>query len=185
MKFGFKSITMDDVARELGHSKKTLYQHFKDKTDLIEQTVDNHLKEMEFCCNAVTAEPLNAIEKVIELTKMLLQNMKQVNQGAIFDLKKYYKPCWDKLENHRKDFIYKQIRQNIQQGIDEGLYYNDLDIETTTVLYTHLVQLLTDPDKFPENFSHHQLHTALVKYHLRSVCNEKGLQFLNKKINEI
>ncbi|MFN4083472.1 MAG: TetR/AcrR family transcriptional regulator [Bacteroidia bacterium] len=185
MKFGFKSITMDDIARELGLSKKTLYLHFNDKNDLVDQCVVNHLNNMQSCCVQLTKQHNSAIDQIIELTKALLENMKQVNQSAIYDLKKYFKTSWDKLENHRNEFIYQQVKTNIQLGKTEGIYYKDIDVETITVLYIHLVQILTDPDKFPANFTYHHMHKELVKYHLRSICNEKGLAILNQKIKEI
>lgn len=185
LKFGFKSITMDDVARELGLSKKTLYQHFADKNDLVEQCVQSHLMHMEHCCNEAFQLGNNAIDNMIELTKKVGENVRSMNPSALFDLKKYFKLSWDKLDKHRYEFIKQNIKKNLNQGKKEGIYYKDLDAEIITHTYTHLVQMLTDPENFPKDLSFPLMHKELVKYHMRAICNEKGLEILNQKLKEI
>jgi len=185
LKFGFKSITMDDISRELGLSKKTVYQHFTDKTDLVEQCVDNHLANMQQCCITCREQADNAIDQMINLTNMLTENMRQVNPSAMFDLKKYFKTAWDNLEKHRNEFIYQNIKQNLIQGKKEGLYYKNLDANTVSIFYIHLVELLTNPDKFTQDISYAHMLKELVKYHMRSICNQKGLELLNIKLKEL
>ncbi len=185
LKFGFKSITMDDVARELGLSKKTLYQHFTDKNDLVEQCVQSHLMHMEQCCNTAFQSGNNAIDNMIELTKKVGENVRSMNPSALFDLKKYFKSSWDKLDKHRYEFIKQNIKKNLNQGKKEGIYYKDLDADIVTHTYTHLVQMLTDPENFPKDLSFPLMHKELVKYHMRAICNEKGLEILNQKIKEL
>lgn len=182
MKFGFKSITMDDVARELGVSKKTLYQYFSDKNDLVDQCVTAHLTEMEDCCKSAHNKNQNAVEKMVEITQMLSESIRQVNPSAMFDLKKYFKPSWDKLDTHRRSFVHEYTVANIKQGKKEGIYHQDIDANHISLIYIHLINLLTDPDNFPNNLDYSQMHIELVSYHMRSVCNQKGLEILKTKL---
>jgi hypothetical protein len=185
LKFGFKSITMDDIARELGLSKKTLYQHFADKNDLVEQCVQSHLMHMEHCCNVAFQSGNNAIDNMIELTKKVGEHIRSMNPSALYDLKKYFKSSWDKLDKYRYEFIKQNIKKNLNQGKKEGIYYKDLDADIVTHIYTHLVQILTDPESFPKDLSFQLMHKELVKYHMRAICNENGLKILNQKIKEL
>lgn len=181
LRYGFKSITMDDIARELGLSKKTLYQFFEDKTKLVDETVSRHIQqEINFCtglCNSIK----NPIEYMLTLTDSFGELKKQINQTILFDLKKYFKPSWDKLNNFRVEFIYNEVLNNLKTGKQEGLYHAEINEEITAIFYIHLVDFLLNPDN-NKNSKHDfkVLHSEMMRYHLRSICTDKGLKLLKK-----
>ncbi|MBP9689364.1 MAG: TetR/AcrR family transcriptional regulator, partial [Bacteroidia bacterium] len=114
MRYGFKSITMDDVAREIGVSKKTLYQFFADKNDLVNQCVEHYLDTMNnICTNVINNKELDAIEVMIQISEQMSVIIRQVNPSSMFDLKKYFKPSWDKLEADRKSYIKQTVINNL------------------------------------------------------------------------
>jgi AcrR family transcriptional regulator len=180
LKFGFKSITMDDIARELGISKKTLYQHFADKNELVDQAIEAHLSEEKEACTNLSREHENPIDLMLSISETLSDKKKQINQSIIFDLKKYFKPCWDKLNRFRVEFIYNEILKNIKSGKSSGWYREDVNEDLVAKFYIHLVDLLINPDNnLEEKYNLKELQSEMLKYHLRGICTEKGLKYLN------
>lgn len=184
MRYGFKSITMDDVARELGVSKKTLYQFFSDKNDLVNQCVEHYLETMNnMCCSVIDNKELDAIGVMMQISEQMNAMIRQVNPSSMFDLKKYFKPAWDKLEADRRSFIKRVIQDNILLGVKKGLYRKDLDAETVSRIYIYLVGFLTNPDNYDqEGMDIKEMHLEIVKYHLRSICTPKGHELLDEKL---
>jgi AcrR family transcriptional regulator len=184
MRYGFKSITMDDVARELGVSKKTLYQFFSDKNDLVNQCVEHYLETMNtMCCSVVENKDLDAISVMLQISEQMNAMIRQINPSSMFDLKKYFKPAWDKLEADRRSFIKRVIQDNILLGVKKGLYRKDLDAETVSRIYIYLVGFLTNPDNYDqEGMDIKEMHLEIVKYHLRSISTAKGHELLDEKL---
>lgn len=184
MRYGFKSITMDDVARELGVSKKTLYQFFSDKNDLVNQCVEHYLETMNtMCCSVVENKELDAISVMLQISEQMNAMIRQINPSSMFDLKKYFKPAWDKLEADRRSFIKRVIQDNILLGVKKGLYRKDLDAETVSRIYIYLVGFLTNPDNYDqEGMDIKEMHLEIVKYHLRSISTAKGHELLDEKL---
>ena len=94
MKYGIKSVSMDDVARELGISKKTLYQHFTDKDELVQKVVDYHMDMQEQEMKKIACAGHNAIEELLMVSKNITQLLKQTNPSVTYDLQKYYPETW-------------------------------------------------------------------------------------------
>ena len=183
MRFGFKSITMDDVARELGISKKTLYLHFTDKHELVNQCVEHHLERINATCNAVIEQKEDAISALLGITQFTSTMLKSVSQSSMYDLKKYFKTAWDKLEENRKEFIYSSIKSNLELGIKKGLYRKDIHPEIIGRIYVHLVGFLIDPENYDrDDMDLRTMHLEIVKYHLHAVCTDKGQEILTDKL---
>lgn len=182
MRYGFKSITMDDVSRELGVSKKTLYQFFVDKNDLVNQCVEHYLESMNgICCHVMEDKTLDAVSMVLKLTDEMSSIIKQVNPSSMYDLKKYFKSSWDKLEIDRRSFIVNTITENLRHGMEQGLYRDDINIAITTEIYVHLVGYLTNPESYAKSdLEPKTMHLEIVKYHLNSICTEKGRKVMNQ-----
>lgn len=181
MKYGFKSITMDDIARELGISKKTLYQFFEDKNDLVNQAIENHIHCDKLNCNKISEGNFDPIEFLFELSKSITENIRKVNVAVLFDLKKYFKAAWDKMENFKSEFIKEQMLANILKGKELGLYRDDINTELAAKLYVHSVEFMMRPELYQEiSTDFYFIHQEIIKYHLRAICTEKGLKKLNK-----
>jgi AcrR family transcriptional regulator len=181
LKYGFKSITMDDIARELGISKKTLYQFFEDKTSLVDQTVVRHICAEERECLKICQEIENPVEFMLMITDTFSDLKKQINQSILFDLKKYFKTTWEKLNHFRIEFIYNQVLENISDGKLKGYYHQDLDDALTAKFYIHLVDFMMNPDYYlSDNFDFKTVHSEMMRYHLRSICTEKGMEILKQ-----
>jgi TetR/AcrR family transcriptional regulator, cholesterol catabolism regulator len=181
LKYGFKSITMDDIARELGISKKTLYQFFEDKISLVDQTVLRHIEHEENACFEMCKNIKNPLEYMLLITDSFSDIKKQINQTILFDLKKYFKETWDKLNQFRIEFIFNQVLDNLKQGKEQGYYHEDLNEVLTARFYIHLVDYMINPDNVsPSEFDFKTIHNEMMRYHLRSICTEKGIKYLHK-----
>jgi DNA-binding XRE family transcriptional regulator len=186
MKYGIKSITMDDVARELGISKKTLYQYVTDKDDLVGKFVDNEIsmRQEEICkCFRIG---YNAIEELFEISIFMNKLMRNQNSATEYDLKKYYPVHFEKTIKARREGIFNYILVNLKKGINEGLYRKEMNKEVIAKLYlwrsenTHFDELFTI-----EEFTSIKLFVELINYHVRGIATEKGIMILEKKIIEL
>jgi AcrR family transcriptional regulator len=180
MKYGFKSITMDDIARELGISKKTLYQFFEDKNDLVNQAIENHIYCDKKNCTRILKENFDPIEFLFEMSRSITDNHRKVNVAVLFDLKKYFKSAWDKMEKFKYEFIKEQMLANIINGKQLGLYKEDVNTELVAKLYVHSVDFMMTPELYQDiSTDFYFIHQEIIKYHLRAICTEKGLKKLN------
>ena len=127
--YGIRSVTMDDVVREMGISKKTLYQYFKDKTELVNAVVDcdSEMKHIEHDESIKGAS--NAIEKMLGFYDFQMKMIRDYNPSMIFDLKKYYPKVHRKLVDIKRNRIYNEMLANLKQGKAEGLYRQEMDEE--------------------------------------------------------
>jgi AcrR family transcriptional regulator len=181
MKYGFKSITMDDIARELGVSKKTLYQFFEDKNDLVNQTIEAHINFDKLHCIKIKESGIDSIEFLFEMSKSLTENHRKVNVAILFDLRKYFKPAWEKLEQFKSDFIRQQMIMNIEDGKEQGIYRLDVNTELMARLYVHSIEFILKPELYQDiSTDFYFIHQEMIKYFLRGICSEKGMKKLNK-----
>ena len=186
MKYGIKSITMDEVASELGISKKTLYQYVTDKDDLVGKFIDNEieLRQEEICKCFKTG--FNAIEELFEISIFMNRLMKDQNPATEHDLKKYYPHHYLKTVKTRRERIFNYILMNLKKGKEEGLYREDLDEEIIAKLYLARVESIHSNDLFTvEEFTSLKLFMELLIYHIRGIATEKGIIVLEKKIKEL
>jgi TetR/AcrR family transcriptional regulator, cholesterol catabolism regulator len=184
MKYGIRSVTMDDVARELGISKKTLYLHFRDKDDLVQKVLENNMSVLYKDIDKSQNDSSNAVENLLQMSRILTQMLKQVNPSVTYDLQKYYPNIWAKIFTTRRDHIFEQIRGNMIKGIKEGLYRADLDVDIIAHLYLFRIensQLFEIMEE--KKLSFENVFKAMFIYHIRGIANKKGIEFLEKKLN--
>jgi len=186
MKYGIKSITMDEVASELGISKKTLYQYVTDKDDLVGKFIDNEieLRQEEICKCFKTG--FNAIEELFEISIFMNRFMKDQNPATEHDLKKYYPHHYLKTVKTRRERIYDYILMNLKKGKEEGLYREDLDAGIIARLYLARIESIHSNDLFTvEEFTSFKLFMELLIYHIRGIATGKGIIVMEKKIREL
>jgi AcrR family transcriptional regulator len=185
LKYGVKSVTMDDIARELGISKKTLYLYFTDKKDVVMKFIEYSISNQ--ACNIkekseVTGE--NAIDTLLNVSQILISAQNKVNPNVNYDLQKYYPEAWEKIKGFRQERLFNRIRMNIVQGISEGIYRDDFNIEVICHLYVlHIeksyTELLNNTDiKFDE------LLRTLFMYHIRGISSKAGIEYIEQKLGK-
>lgn len=186
MRVGIKSVSMDDIARDLGISKKTIYKHFSDKRDLVRSVLDKSISAEEQICKTCFQSSENAIRKMINLSKFVSQAHQTMNPAVIYDLQKYYPSQWKRFDAFRVGFISESIKTNINEGQKEGLFRKNINPEIISSLYVQLVKgLITYFSGNPSNYDFVTIHKQMVMYHLYGICSTQGLTYLEQHINEI
>lgn len=181
LKFGFKRVTMDDISNELGMSKKTIYQFFSDKNNLVSETVLRHISMEKNACDCLLHQQENPVAFMLAITDTFGDLKKQINPSVLYDLKKYFKESWDILNKFRVEFIFNQILQNLKEGRDKGFYHSNFDEVLIARFYIHLVDFMINPENYAlEKFDFKTIHSEMMKYHLRAICTEKGLKYLEE-----
>lgn len=183
LKLGFKSVTMDYIATEMGVSKKTIYKYFSNKHALVEEsTTMLH----ESCLNAIcfiTEQGFSPIKENLEIKKMFRDMFKNVGGSPLFQLKKYYPKVFEKVMQTEVVAFSECIKNNIEKGIKDGFYRKDLKIDICVDFYLSLVFSINEKD-----ISHDEVlnleHEALL-YHTRAIATPKGLEELENQIKNL
>ncbi len=182
LKYGIKSVTMDDVARELGISKKTLYQYFKDKDDLVKKVVDYHMDLQHESMKGFASKNVNAIEELLMVSKFIANFLKQINPSVTYDIQKYYPEIWKSITSDRRDHIFNQIKENMKRGIKEGLYRKDLNTDIIAHFYLIRLDAAKTLDLITENkYPYEEIFNTFFSYHIRGIANQKGIDYLESK----
>jgi AcrR family transcriptional regulator len=185
MRLGVKSMTMDDVATHLRISKKTLYEHFSDKNDLVEQVVAAVCKHHRNNIDAICARGLNAIDENQEITKFIVAQIGGVHPSVQFDLQKYHPKAWAILDDTERTDIHRCVSSNLKKGVKEGLYREELDVEVITRLYIARMDATWDGHVFPpEQFNISDVLWKHFEYHIRGIASRKGIDYLEKKMRK-
>lgn len=183
MRYGVRSVTMDDMASHLGVSKKTLYQHFKNKAEIISLVARVQLDEERELFEKLAAESPNAIEELISIIEINRKFVQDFHPSLLFDLKKYYPEAWKVYLHYKENVYYKILCQNIQRGIDEEIYRQDIDPRIFAKVRLELTQLAFDTDCFPrEEFEIAEVQTQLLKHFIMGMLSEKGALQLKEKL---
>jgi len=183
-KYGIKSVTMDDISHELGISKKTLYEWVNDKHELVEQVLEytRNCSEKEKQHN----KQQSALEKLFSIYEFVVSIMKDYNPSFDYDLKKYYPDLYERFKQNRREKMIEGMRLNLIQGIKEGVYRDDLNVEFISKLHLLNVESLQDSDIFDEhNITPINLFREMFKFYLRAVAKPDKLNLIDKKIKEL
>lgn len=182
-RYGIKSLTMDDVAGELGISKKTLYQMVESKDDLVMKVLQHHTSREKSQCLDMASHASNAIEEILIVLDTNSQEMAQMKTNVINDLQKYHREGWLLIRNFHFDFVYKIIRENMMRGRKEGLYRENFDIDILAKLHLATAFNLFDEQIFPDGSTpRNVLFKEYMLHFLHGIVSPKGLNYLKKKI---
>ncbi|GGK13341.1 TetR family transcriptional regulator [Yeosuana aromativorans] len=184
LNYGFKSITMDDISNHLGISKKTIYQHFENKTKLVEAVTMHVFENISCGISDICSSKKNPIEEIFDIKQFVMEHLKDEKSSPQYQLQKYYPKIFSTLKKKQFEIMQKCVVENLNRGIELGLYRKTLDINFISRIYFHCMTILKDNELFPLNhFSMNTLMNNYLEYHLRGICTEKGLLTLNKFIN--
>ena len=175
MKYGIRSITMDDLARHLGMSKKTIYQEFSNKEQLIRKVIISEMEDMREQMDDISEVSENAIEEMVRISRFIIEKTRGISPTTLYDLKKYYRQIWNDLEKIRHEHSYGMIKKNIEWGINEKLYRSDIKPDFVARLYIHITRIVTDEEIFPMNeHNREDLIIDAISYHMNAIVSEKG-----------
>ena len=179
MRFGIKSVNMDDVARQLSVSKKTLYQYFKDKEDLLGKVVKRHCLDERASIDSIVSKKLSAIEEMFEIMHWVLSILSKIHPSVKFDLDKYHPQLGNAMKLERAEVVHGCILNNLKKGKKEGTYRKDLDAEIITRIYLARIDAFLDPEIFPfDQYKPVDVYKELFRYHIHGIASAKGIEQL-------
>ncbi|MBD2702678.1 TetR/AcrR family transcriptional regulator [Spirosoma sp. BT702] len=184
-KYGVRSVTMEDIAKQLGISKKTIYQHFNDKEEILYQVIQDktvrNLSEMD--CMAI--EGLNPVEEMLYVLNMMQKHADQVSPNLMVDVKRYYPQAFALFRQYKEGQIMRSILENIQKGITQGLYRPDINPTILARLRVEQIELAFNPELFStDQFTMQQIQYELIHHFVRGMLTEKGFTIYNQYVNQ-
>jgi len=183
LNLGFKSVTMDDIANEMGISKKTIYQHFENKTKLVEATTLQVFEFISHGIDCICELNKNPIEEIYEIKQFVMAHLKNEKSSPQYQLQKYYPKIFAALKKKQFEKMLGCVTQNLERGVAQQFYRETIHIDFIARLYFNGMVSLKDQDVFPlANFSMQTLMDNFLEYHLRGICTSKGIDILTKHI---
>ena len=188
MHYGLRNVSMDDMARHLAMSKKTLYQYFTDKDDLVQQTLQQDLNEhsanMENCGKLQG----HALQNMLIMAEFMKKAFGMMNPLIIYELRKYYPKAWEYFLKFRDNVLSSQLRQIILKGIQEGFFRDTINVEVVVKMRIEQVQAGFDPTIFPpDKFNFYDTQLQMLEHFLFGLVTPKGYDILveYKKSNNV
>ena len=183
--FGFKSVTMDDIASEMHISKKTIYSHFSNKTQLVEATTFQVFETISLEINRICDLHKNPIEELYEIKKYVMIHLKNEKSSPQYQLCKYYPEINDSLKKKQFELMQGCVVNNFERGIEQGLYRTNLKDEFVSRIYFLGIIGIKDESLFPpEVFTRKEIMDCFLEYHLRGIITKEGLNTLNQIIKK-
>lgn len=181
---GFKSVTMDEIATELTMSKKTLYQYYGSKESIVAVVVDNLFVQICTVVDEICELKQNPIVEVYEIKKQLMHHLKDEASAPMHQLNKYYPNIYASLRARQFDYMQTCVVENIERGMKEGLFRDNIDVGFVSRIYFNGVTGIKDSELFPTSiFAPATLFESFLEYHLRGIVTPKGRGILNKLIH--
>jgi AcrR family transcriptional regulator len=186
LNLGFKSVTMDDISSELGISKKTLYKHFSNKVSLVDASCAEIHKSIEQTIDFIKDKKYNSIEEEFAIKAIFKEMFKNAKDSPMHQLRKYYPEIYSTLMDREVCMFKDCNRDNLEKGIEQGLYRADIDLDLTTQFYFTLVFGLFESDAYSQNMQELvKIEYKILEYHIRAIATEKGVKELEKQLKII
>lgn len=177
---------MDDISREMGVSKKTLYQHFDNKADLVKKSVEFHIELEKAYCEQVWREIENAIDEMLAIGHFVVNQLRELNPSLVYDMQKYYRNCWDLVDTFHKEYIYSKLVENIELGKKQNMYRKNVDADIIAKLYISKMENIISSDLFPASkYASVEVYKEALKYHIYGIASEEGLKHFEKKLETL
>ncbi len=185
MRYGIRSVTMDEIATQLGISKKTIYQLFTDKDDIVCAVIEEHLDSSEHDCLSCKEDAENAIHEIFLAIDRVTNHLRDIHPAMVFDLHKFHYEAFRKLQAFKNEFLLSGIEDNLKRGISEGLYRPGIHIEVLSRFRLESIYFSLNPNVFPpETLSSADIHMELMIHFLFGLSTPKGYKLIETYLND-
>lgn len=179
---GIRSLSIDEICKKLNIPKTTFSKYVTNKTALVEQMLKFERLRFQDIFDEHNFEGVNAIQILLIVSKEIALRFKDVSPSMTFDLKKYYPELYNKHFKERQDYIFAKIKINMEKGINQGMYREDLSTELVSRLYLSRLSDMHNPELFPpEQFSDETLFDFMIDYFIRGIGTSDGISFYEKE----
>ena len=184
--YGIKSITMDDVAHELGISKKTLYQYFSDKSELVSEAVTYEFQIKQEMFALRDCDKMNAMEELLHYYMIQVKMILEYNPGFVYDLRKYYPTIYENYIRIKREKILDSVVRNLKKGKEEGFFRNELNEDIISRLTLMRIEGMLHSGLFTnEEMMSPKVFTEIFNYHVYGIVTEKGRRYFEENKEQL
>ncbi len=181
--YGMRSVTMDDVSKSLGISKKTIYQYYSDKDEIVTRATRYMLELEHQEIKDISEGSENALDELFEITKCVRKNMTHINPSILFELQKYHAKAWEIYLDFKEHAFKQSIIKNLERGIKEGFFRSEIDVEILTTMRLEQIQLIFDQRIFPrDKFDFAKVQTQILENFIYGIFTAKGRALYEEKV---
>lgn len=185
LSLGFKSVTMDDIASDMGISKKTIYQSFSNKNCLVKECVLGLFDTISSGVDKIVQEKKNPIEELFEIKNFIASHLKDEQSSPMYQLQKYFPKIHESLHQKQLSKLEECIKVNLQRGVEMDLFRKEIPIDFIGRIYFVGIQGIRDKTIFPEEqYTNNDLIEQYLEYHLRAICTVQGLEIMKELQNK-
>lgn len=180
-RYGFRRVTMDEIALKTGMSKKTIYQSFANKDEIVDAIVEDHLNKSISLCEENAVKAVNAVHEILLNLYFMQEQMAEMDPSSCEDLEKFFPAVFLKMDQYKNSFMYKKVRLNVERGVREGLYREELNVDVATKLKIESMFIPFNQSAFPVakyNFS--DVNRELLEIFLYGFCTPEGQKQIKK-----
>jgi AcrR family transcriptional regulator len=184
-RFGFRRVTMDEIALKTGMSKKTIYHSFSNKDEIVNAVVEDYIARTTRLCDKHTESAENAVHEVFLNIETIHELISELKPTAIEDLEKFFPAAFAKVYEHQNNYLHKKVKSNLQWGVKEELYRPEINIEIITRLRIETMLLPFDQQAFPyTTFNAVEVHKQFLEHYLYGLCTAEGQKLIKKYQNK-
>ena len=185
LRLGIRSVSMDEIATQLGISKKTVYQHFQDKDELVDRVLQMQINNMQVETTETVQSASNAIEEIFNTMDMMVKHSRNMNPMVLFDLQNYHLSSFQKFHAYKNDFLLNIISNNLKKGVEEGLYRSDIKIEILSKFRLETLMIGFNMDAFPaDKYNVTEVSLVIIENFLYGLATEKGFNMIESYKNK-
>ncbi len=185
MQYSIRSVSMDDIAANLGMSKKTIYQYFKDKDELVEAVVENVIETNQCACNEDRERAINAVHEIFLVMDMMAEMFKTMNPSILFDMQKYHPSAYRKFQKHRNEYLYNICSQNLERGICEALFRPEIQVDILARYRVETMLIAFNPE-FQRSVKQSllEIEKEIIIHYLFGLVSLKGYKLVLKYMEQ-
>jgi len=184
MRYGIRCVSMDDVASQIGISKKTIYQYFENKDDLVQQVTVDFIQKDLAIFNEIREQSNNSIEQLLKFAQYLMEILRKVSPSLMYDLHKYHKDSWCQMEEVHKQYIYTTIKENIERGQAQDIYRKEMDADIAARLYMATSYAVMEEEIFPmKDYKKDKVIEEFIHQFVHGWASDKGLELWKEYVD--
>ena len=184
LKYGVRSVTMDDLAQQMAISKKTIYLSFRNKKELVKAVADQYFKKEMDISEDIIKQSSDAIDELVRIVTWSVNVIQTLAPNLLFEIKKYYPESWEVFNQFQQGYIFEKVRNNLMRGIQEGLYREQLRIDIITGLRLLQIEGTLLQQHFPRNqFDPIEVQLVVFEHYMLGLVTDKGRELLRQYLS--
>jgi AcrR family transcriptional regulator len=184
-KYGVRSVTMEDIAKRLGISKKTIYQHFTDKEAIIYQVVQDKISQDQSEVSCMAVDAANPVEEILQVLEIMRKHADKASPNLLIDIQRHYPQAFGLYRQHKEGYIMRYILENIQKGVEQGIYRADMNPTILARIRVEQIELAFNNDIFPtDKYGMLEIQYEMMHHFVRGMLTEQGFTIYNQYVNQ-